>query len=355
MISLKQWLRYTIFLICVFSFFFVLGVILMIKPSKEEYQLPNFKEKRLVKVIKWLQEKNMAVYVYEKIDLNIPLGKVIHQIPAPGTPIKQGRTVILTISAGSKATIMQDYIGKDYQIAKKELYALFVGYNTIPNIVKISQYSKEIEEGHIINHSPRPGENINEDDNIVFIVSKALVTQEIKIMNYKFKNYNEISEQLIDAGIEVNVTYLPTENKDLIGKIFQQNIDIGEILTEGDKIQFTVGIEKKLLLEKKNQEIEIIRLFSFRMPYQNTNYLKMIDDLNKNELKEKELLKGNKQIKNIKLFNVRVSVSDQIGVKDVFYGEVLEGELLELPYKTIGSGVLSIFINEKLYREITFK
>ena len=101
------------------------------------------------------REKGLKAIVDTTVpSLNAPAGTVIGQEPPPGTTVKRGRTVYLTVSAGAKNKTVPDLVGMALEEAVRSLED--VGFN-----VKVEPlYTMDEEPGYVMRMYPPPGSSV---------------------------------------------------------------------------------------------------------------------------------------------------------------------------------------------------
>ena len=343
-ITFRVLVRYTLFLMLLFGLVFFFVFFSFSKPG-EEFRLINFRGMDVVEVVRWIEERDLDIAVYKTIDSQIPAFHIISQRPEPGMLVKEGRTITLVVSQGESARKMPDFSGKNFLTARSDLYALLSGYITVPEIVKVERFSSNVEEGRIISHTPVAGQVIDFDREIVFVVSKGISVQDFFVEDYRFRNYNEVFDELSRLGIEVRAKFLPAEQKSGVGKIFRQDIEPETQLDKGDVISFVVGVAKdKVSDELIKKDIERLRIYTLRIPPKFKQATDVPDD---QTAANKQRVASNKRL-------IEIYIDDALGRRLSFSGIYLEGTLVQLPYSSLGNGVMEVFIDRELFDKKPF-
>jgi serine/threonine-protein kinase len=89
--------------------------------SKGEYDIimPDFTHKTLNEALKDLSDLNLSLGVQERIVSQVAVGQVVSQMPAAGTMVRYGASVMLTVSGG--LMVMPDLRGMTEQTAREWL------------------------------------------------------------------------------------------------------------------------------------------------------------------------------------------------------------------------------------------
>ncbi len=395
----KNWtlFRYTVLIVIIFGLVFMAVFVLSLGSGKERV-LQDLRNISLVDAIKWLQENELRPVVYETLDENVTEFFVISQRPEPGIRVKQGRAVTLVVSSGNKKNTMPNFIAMPLDEVQKQVFSLFSG-SRLPKVVKLERFSIEYDKGLVIDHSPRPGERIDPDKQIALVVSSGLVSDTLETEDYQLQNYISVSNVLAKKGIRSTARYLPTGRAANVGRIFEQSVEPGRLLIPGDKIDFSVGVKQDTFVESQSTKtIEKLRTIRFRVPYLSTSTNKIleakftqeelrklfdnrlesdraqvdgkicncIEDLSKEEIEnylnpsEQEVIKApadEMAPPPEELFSFReveVIIEDERGMQPIFLEETPAGLELNLPYRSLGPGSISIYIDSVFYKSEGF-
>ena len=94
----------------------------------EQTMVPDVRSMELAQALVKLQEKEL----YPRVSLRFtdnPLdrGKIVDQSPSPGAIVKAGRRIAITVSRGSVADKVENFVGQDIADAKTHLQTLYAG------------------------------------------------------------------------------------------------------------------------------------------------------------------------------------------------------------------------------------
>jgi len=135
--------------------------------GKNSFSLPNYTNQEYRKVKIALESMGARVTIKEEFNTVVISGYVMSTSPRPGTVIKSGETVTLTVSKGSEVTYssMIDVVGMRGDEAKRKLLnANFI----VGSIAK--DYSDLYEEGCVIHQSIAPGTSTLQKDSPVDLI-----------------------------------------------------------------------------------------------------------------------------------------------------------------------------------------
>lgn len=345
-INTRRLIRFFLFSLVFFTFIFGSTFVLLIK-SYDEVQLKNVVGQDAITAIKTLQAQKLKTYIVTKSSPKYERFKVIKQKPSAGTSVKQNRTVTLTVSLGQKISKMPNFVGKNIYDAKERLLDLFSAYTTVPNVVEQRRYSTSIKEGFIIKQQPEKNSPIDPEENILFVVSRGIASNKIRIINYQWQNYKTVKNALEELGIDVRARSVFTIDLDRIGLIFAQSIPPKTILKAGDNIEFKVGIRRDL--DEEIFKSEIYRVYSFKVPTKNQSSHNRYNNKQRIKMTPSEI---NRAKGNLRL--IEVIVRDELGRSSQFKEWTYVGRQLDIPYKTYGQGSAAVYINGERHDSIDF-
>lgn len=222
----------------VFGSFYLLDYMIQGK----EVVVPNIIGMSETQAIRTLIENDLTLDrdIERPHDEETPPGIVIDQQPYPGSMVKAGRPIRLTISAGPRRMVIPDVVGQE----ASNLMAIIRG--TGLEIGQRAQASHaEMPEGVIIAQDPPSGEQIVEAKQINVLISSGP-----PITTYVMPNYIGMpKEEVIQDIVRLQPLLLPQENlitepvtdPQLWGKVLQQRPEPGAQIRDGDPVQLWVG------------------------------------------------------------------------------------------------------------------
>ena len=114
----------------------------------------------------------------------------------------------------------------------------------------LEEFSSEFPKGFIMRSAPTAGERIKRDSQVNIFVSKGI--EQISVSSYKGKSGEQALNELTEAGFEVDIKYIFSEDLP-IGAVISQSPSAGE-LDKGGKIN--------LLVSKGSEFVFIPNIFS---------------------------------------------------------------------------------------------
>jgi serine/threonine-protein kinase len=221
----------------------------------------------------------------EEFSEDIPEGKVISSQPAGGGRVDTNGTVAVTVSRGKERYSIPNLQGLKIEVAENLLKdnKLILGE-------VLEEFSSEIPKGFIMRSAPTAGERIKRDSQVNIFVSKGI--EQIGVSSYKGKSGEQALNELTEAGFEVDIKYIFSEDLP-IGAVISQSPAAGE-LDKGGKIT--------LLVSKGSEFVFIPNIFSLDQD-------KAVATLKDLDLKVVVKTVGSKKIK------VVTNVSPKVGTK----------------------------------------
>ena len=225
------------------------------------------------------------VIAREEFSEDIPEGKVISSQPAGGGRVDTDGTVEVTVSRGKERYAVPNLQGLKIKVAENLLKdkKLFLGE-------VLEEFSSEFPKGFIMRSAPTAGEWIKRDSQVNIFVSKGI--EQIGVSSYKGKSGEQALNELTEAGFEVDIKYIFSEDLP-IGAVISQSPAAGE-LDKGGKIN--------LLVSKGSEFVFIPNIFSLDQD-------KAVATLKDLDLKVVVKTVGNKKTK------VVTNVSPKVGTK----------------------------------------
>jgi len=277
--------------------------------TKKIVLVPNVIGMNVIDAMDVLQEKGLYPVKEKQMvaDETVPRGNVVKQNPLPGSVVKKGRIVKLTLSEGGTLDYVPDLKNKTIQEAEILLTRSNLKLGNVSEI-----FNDEVKEGHIISQNPEAGDVAKPQTLIDVVVSKGPASlMGFLVMPYLVgKSTAQAQEILKSIGFEVSdVEYIINDNLKE-GTIMKQQPPPGEILSEDAKIKFFAS---------KHSEKETVRGKKFI-------YWEVPQD--------------------IKERTVKIVVKDATGMRKVYENTEPPGKKISLEVETIGTAEAIFYIDD---------
>ena len=175
-----------------------------------------------------------------KYEYSDEVGKdgVISQSVETNTAVKQGETVTITVSKGSKneseGTVkMKNLVGMDFETARKELLK-----DGIYLLVEDAKYDDNAPENQIIVQNDKEGAEIQKGENVFVTIS--LGKEKVRVPDLIYLEKAEAESKLKELGFTVKTETGSDENT-ADGLVLEQSVTSGEMLEKGSEITITVN------------------------------------------------------------------------------------------------------------------
>ena len=175
-----------------------------------------------------------------KYEYSDEVGKdgVISQSVETNTALKQGETVTITVSKGSKneseGTVkMKNLVGMDFETARKELLK-----DGIYLLVEYAKYDDNAPENQIIVQNDKEGSEIQKGENVFVTIS--LGKEKVIVPDLVYLEKAEAESKLKELGFTVKIETGSDENT-ADGLVLEQSAPSGEMLEKGSEITITVN------------------------------------------------------------------------------------------------------------------
>lgn len=149
-----------------------------------------------------LHEAGLQVDVSNRHDDVYSAGAVVATVPAPGTEVRSGDRVELTVSAGPAPVLAPDLVGRD--AADARLAAQDAGLLTQ---VEHSRHDPEVPEGQVISQVPEPGATTSRDSVVRLTVSEG--PRQVPVPDVRGMTLDEARDRAAAAGLRLEVETTP--------------------------------------------------------------------------------------------------------------------------------------------------
>lgn len=171
--------------------------------------VPDFRGKHTSEIM-IIKPSGLEVVTREqKYDDRQPKGHVIAQYPEPGTLVKKGKKVLLTISMGLQKVSVPDLIGKSMREVN---VALTNAQLTLGNSAYV--FSNQVPPDRIVGQSPLSSEEYGVNKNVDLLISLGKKSEILPLPNLIGINLDVAKERIKSWGFNVGRIYSkPDKNK----------------------------------------------------------------------------------------------------------------------------------------------
>ncbi|MFD7298828.1 Stk1 family PASTA domain-containing Ser/Thr kinase [Streptomyces sp. NPDC059897] len=160
-------------------------------------------------------------------------GTVMDSDPGSSDRIRNGGTVDLTVSRGSKTVKVPDLAGTPLGTAKSELKKrdLEPGMTT-------KKFSEQIAKGSVISTDPGAGETRKAGSAVALVVSKG---SPVDVPDVTGESEQDAIADLEDAGLKAEISTKRVNSEEDKGSVARQSPAEGKQLAEGDTVTLTIS------------------------------------------------------------------------------------------------------------------
>jgi serine/threonine-protein kinase len=182
-----------------------------------------------------------------KNDLKYPIGAVCAQNPPPGSTVKYGRGIYLSISGGDPKVIVPAIIGKSIRDANFALERFRLKAGEIQY-----QTSSEVPENVVISQSITQGALVAAGSRIDLVISLGNTADKVPVPSIVRKSLTEATEILTKAGLKVGIM-TQQESKNLLpNTVIDQFPRAGELVAKGRAVDLFVSIKAEQSTTREN-------------------------------------------------------------------------------------------------------
>lgn len=218
----------------------------------EQTMVPDTQELSLEKAMLELQEKELYARVQLRYSRNPEdKGMVINQVPKPGTLVKAGTQVVLTVSRGAIIDRVEDYIGWKLSDLEIHLQTLFTTYGPLLKIERpVMRVYDDSPSGTILEQKPLPGTELSGVTDLELLVSRGPKSQMIVAENYLDLPWRETLNMLEERNIPFVFTARDAEGEEKPGMVINQSPEPDSEVPASTLFQITVTRPEDLLEEE---------------------------------------------------------------------------------------------------------
>ncbi|HBU69059.1 MAG TPA: hypothetical protein DEE98_01605 [Elusimicrobia bacterium] len=278
--------------------------------SRKQVMVPDLLGKSLNESISLLSSANLGLKKEgEEYDQSLPAGTVIRQNPLAGMPVLEGKIVRVVLSQGGEMTFVPDLFDQPVRSAEIAIRSsgLSLGEES-------SRFSVVAAKGNVVSQDPAAG-TIAEKDSIVNLVISAGPPAKDIILVPKF-----VGKDIIQAGkwaeknsVEAAVTEDPLSA-----------LAPGIVISQSPEADSDISVSRKLTLVVSGHggSAPVVgNKFHYEVPQGGDNR------------------------------QVKFTLIDETGEREIFNGIRPPGSKLEVPYKPTGRSKVRIYINGILVEE----
>jgi eukaryotic-like serine/threonine-protein kinase len=207
-------------------------VTLFVSTGPRKTIVPSVVGMQYDEAIRVLQEAGLD---WERKDVfsNKRPGRVVGQDPEAEQEVVEGTVVTLRVSKGAKQVTVPNVLDQSESSARSELET--AGFK----VQVFSAPSDETAEGLVISQTPAPGEKAAKGSNVQIVISTG--PDSVTVPNVEGQDQDSATEELEDAGFDVQVEEQPTDDPLQDGIVLDQDPEPETQAPPGSIVTITVG------------------------------------------------------------------------------------------------------------------
>lgn len=166
----------------------------------------------------------------------VPAGHVLVQIPAAGRTVKNGRTVLLTVSKGQREVTLPDLRGKSQRQAEISLNRLGLVQGKI-----IEGAHATIPRGVVIRTEPSAGKLVRMGKKVDIVLSAGKSKGKIILPSFVELSMEQAFQKIDSLGFTLGKVVRLTETGKLPNTVLEQKPRSGEYLAPGTQVDLTIA------------------------------------------------------------------------------------------------------------------
>lgn len=241
---------------------FVFATFFFALEGDEDTMVPRLIGEDLVTALQDLQEKELVPKIQVRFSSDPrEKGTVIGQEPGPGTLVKAGRKVLLTISKGAIVDKIESYVGQTLNDVRMHLQTIFA---TTAPLIRIKDNQSYIfnsaPAGTILEQKPAAGTQVSSLTDLEFVVSRGPRGQTVKIGTYTGRTYSEVVKQMLEAGIPFAFKARKAAGSEVSGLVVSQDPSPGVEVPKGKIVELVMTNLGQL------SEGRVFGIFDYNLP-----------------------------------------------------------------------------------------
>jgi eukaryotic-like serine/threonine-protein kinase len=209
----------------------------------EQTMVPDVKSMELAQALVKLQEKEL----YPRVSLRFtdnPLdrGKIVDQSPSPGAIVKAGRRIALTVSRGSVADKVENFVGQDVNEAKIHLQTLFAGARPLLSVKEPLIYVfDKAPAGTILEQKPLPETEISGLTQLELVVSRGPEKAQVRVPDLAGLSISDALLQVEKTDLAVNFSMRAGGKSEKPGTVVAQTPAAGSMIPANARVSVTLS------------------------------------------------------------------------------------------------------------------
>ena len=209
----------------------------------EQTMVPDVRSMELAQALVKLQEKELYPRVTLRFTDNpLDRGKIVEQSPSPGAIVKAGRRIAITVSRGSVADKVENFVGQDVNEAKIHLQTLFAGARPLLSVKDPPIYVfDKAPAGTVLEQKPLPETEIAGPTQLELVVSRGPEKAQVRVPDLTGLSIDEALLQVEKTDLVVNFSMRTAGKSERSGSVVAQTPTPGSMIPANARVSVTLS------------------------------------------------------------------------------------------------------------------
>ncbi|MEN6476672.1 MAG: PASTA domain-containing protein [Rectinema sp.] len=220
-----------------------LGAFFLVLRGAERTMVPDVRGMDLAEALVKLQDREL----YPKLSLRFtdnPADRntILEQTPAPGSIVKAGRRIQITVSRGAVLDRIENYVGKDLEEVKLHLQSLFAASRPLVTVREPPVYVYDDKAaGTILEQKPIEGTEIAGPTVLELVVSRGPEIDKVEVPSFVGMSIAEAIAATGSSTLPVDFSMRAAKSGETPGKVVAQDPPAATQARSDSRIKMTIA------------------------------------------------------------------------------------------------------------------
>ena len=210
----------------------------------EQTMVPDVRSMELAQALVKLQDKELYPRVTLRFTDNpLDRGKIVEQSPSPGAIVKAGRRISITVSRGSVADKVENFVGQDVNEAKIHLQTLFAGARPLLSVKEPPVYVfDKAPAGTVLEQKPLPETEIAGPTQLELVVSRGPEKAQVRVPDLAGLSIDDALLQVEKTDLVANFSMRAAGKSEHPGAVVAQTPEPGSMIPANARVNVTLSL-----------------------------------------------------------------------------------------------------------------
>jgi serine/threonine-protein kinase len=279
--------------------------------NRKTVTVPELKGRSLPAALDMLSSLDLGLRkTGEEFNSSVPIASILRQQPAPGTVVREGKTIRVVVSQGGHTVLAPAVEGLPLRNAEMMLRQSQLGLGEVSEA-----YSLKSDKGLVLSQDPKDGTSVERDALVNLVVSGGKPPSGVLLMpDFQRKNVDDVQTWAAGAALKVTVKTDPSS-------LFPS----GTVLTQDPAPDAALSSDSPVVVTVSGRKAAAAAASSRSFHY--------------------ELAQGGGDSQ------VRIVLVDKYGERELFNGLRKAGSKIDVPFQSDGRAHVKIYLNGILVEE----